>query len=179
MYSYYLCVIVFARKGLIYAIINIQKYNFEIFISMYLENDQSCLHMFLHRLITNQSNSLYLLYTGQLAAFPAILDSFLLAQPIPLALLQGGSGQEASKWHVKAKNSQISSIGTIFTSTCHAMQLNTWPNSSTSRVGIHSGVSACHGKMETFKGHLSTRGRQTSMRKGLSESRLFNLQQYY
>ena len=35
--------------------------------------------MFLHKSKAIQSNSLYLLYTGLLAGFPTILDSFLLA----------------------------------------------------------------------------------------------------
>ena len=33
--------------------------------------------MFLHKSIAIQSNSLYLLYTGLLAGFPTILDSFI------------------------------------------------------------------------------------------------------
>ena len=50
---------------------------FEIFNSIYLENDWSCLqHVFLHKSLAIQSNSLYLLYTGQLTGFPAILDGF-------------------------------------------------------------------------------------------------------
>ena len=52
------------KKGLIHAIINIWKYNIEIFNSVYLENDWSYLHVFLHKSIAIQSNSLYLLYTG-------------------------------------------------------------------------------------------------------------------
>ena len=84
------------------------KYDFEIFNSIYLQNDWSCLHVFLHKSIAIRGNSLYLLYTGQLAGFPAMLDSFLLAQPIPLALLQGGrlvGGQVATKWQAKATSS--------------------------------------------------------------------------
>ena len=68
-----------------------RNYNYlEIqFNSKHLQNDQSCLHVLLHKSIAIQDNSLCLLYTGQLAELPTILDSFLLAQPIPLALLQG------------------------------------------------------------------------------------------
>ena len=73
----------------------------------------------------------------------------------------------------------MTSIGAIFTSTCHTKQLNPWQNSSSSRVVIHSRLSACQGKIGPFKGHSSTRGCQTGLRRGLSESRLFNLQQYY
>ena len=54
----------FAKRGLIRAIINICKYYFEIFHSIYLENDWSYLHVFLHKSIAIQSNSLYLVYTG-------------------------------------------------------------------------------------------------------------------
>ena len=80
----------FVKKVLIHAIINIQKYNFEIFNSIYLNNNWTWLDVFIHKSIAIQSNSLYLLYTRQLAGFPTILDSFSLAQSVPLALLQGG-----------------------------------------------------------------------------------------
>ena len=139
----------FAKRGLICAVINNQKCNFEIFNSVYLENDQSCLHVFLHKSIAIQSNSLYLLYTGQqqLAAFPTILDTFLLEQLIPLALLQGGmvgGRQVATKWwekgYVFTKNREMTSISAIFTSTCHTKQLNPWLNSSASHVVIQSAV---------------------------------------
>ena len=54
-------VIGFAKVGLIRTIINILKYNFEILNLLYLENDWSYLHVFLHKSIAIQSNSLYLL----------------------------------------------------------------------------------------------------------------------
>ena len=82
-----------------------QKYSFEIFNSIYLENKQSYLHVFLHKYIAIQVNSLRLLHTGLLAELPTILDSFLLVQPITLALLQSGrvrGGQKATKWWPKA-----------------------------------------------------------------------------
>ena len=66
----------FVKRGLIHAIINIQKYNFEIFNSKYLKNDQSCQQVFLHKFIAIQGNSLRLLCTGQLTEFISILDSF-------------------------------------------------------------------------------------------------------
>ena len=59
----------------------------------------------------------------------------------------------------------MTSIGAIFTSTCHTKQLNPWPNSSASRVVILSRLSACQGKMGPFKDYPSTRGRQTGLRK--------------
>ena len=67
--------------------------------------------------------------------------------------------------YVFTKNSQMISIGAIFTSTCHTKQLNPWPNSSASCVVIHSRLSACQGNMGPFKGYLSTRGCQTGSRK--------------
>ena len=59
----------------------------------------------------------------------------------------------------------MTTIGAIFTSTCHTKQLNPWSNSSASRVVILSRLSACQGKMGPFKGYPSTRGRQTGLRK--------------
>ena len=59
----------------------------------------------------------------------------------------------------------MTTIGAIFTSTCHTKQLNPWPNSSASRVVILSRLSACQGKMGPFKDYPSTRGRQTGLRK--------------
>ena len=43
--------------------------------------------VFLHKSIAIQSNLLYLLYTGYVAGFPAILDSFYWRSKIPLELL--------------------------------------------------------------------------------------------
>ena len=62
------------------------------------------------------------------------------------------------------KNREMTTIGAIFTSTCHTKQLNPWPNSSASRVVILSRLSACQGKMGPFKDYPSTRGRQTGLR---------------
>ena len=89
-----------------------------------------------------------------------------------------GSNEVVGKGHVFTKNSQMTSIGVIFISRCHTKQLNPWPNSSGSRMVIQSRLSACQGKMGPFKGHPSTRGHQTGLRKSPGESRLFNLQLY-
>ena len=62
------------------------------------------------------------------------------------------------KSYVFTKNNQMTSIGAIFTSTCHTKKLNPWSNSSANRIVIHSWLSACQGKMGPFKGHLGTRG---------------------
>ena len=59
----------------------------------------------------------------------------------------------------------MTSIGAIFTSTCHTIQLNPCPNSSASCVVIHSWLSAYQGKIGPFEGHLSTHGHQTGLRK--------------
>ena len=75
------------KRGRIHAITNIWKNNFEIFNLIYLKNDQSSLHLFLHKSIANQGNSLCLVYAGQLAELPTILDNIFI---IPLALLQSG-----------------------------------------------------------------------------------------
>ena len=58
----------------------------------------------------------------------------------------------------------MTTIGAIFTSTCHTKQLNPWPNSSASRVVILSRLPACQGKMRPFKDYPGTRGRQTGLR---------------
>ena len=72
----------------------------------------------------------------------------------------------AGKGHVFTKNSQMASIGAIFTSTYHIKQLNPWLNSSASRVMNYSQLSACQGKMGPFESHLNTCGCQTGLRKG-------------
>ena len=83
------------------------------------------------------------------------------------------------KGYVITKNSQMASIGAIFTSTCHTKQLNPWPNSSASHVVNYNGLSPCQGKIGPFEGHLSTWGHQTGLRKRSEfESRLINFQQY-
>ena len=78
---------------------------------------------------------------------------------------QARSHKVAGKGYVFTKNSQMTSIGAIFTSTCHTKQLNPWPNSSVSCVVIHSWLSAYQGKMGPFEGHLNTHGHQTGLRK--------------
>ena len=84
----------------------------------------------------------------------------------------------AGKCYVFTKNSQMTSIGAIFTSICHTKQLSPWPNSSASRVVNHSQLSACQEKMGSFEDHPRTHGYQTGLRTALSENRLFNLKQY-
>ena len=76
-----------------------------------------------------------------------------------------GIHKVAGKGYVFTKNREMTSIGTIFTSTCHTKQLHPWPNSSASHVVINNRQSTCQGKMEPFKGYLSSCGCQTGLRK--------------
>ena len=71
-------------------------------------------------------------------------------------------------WQVKdtsSLNSQMASIGAIFTSKYQTKQLNSWKNLSASHVVIHSRLSTCQGRMGPFEGQPSTRGHQTGLRK--------------
>ena len=96
------------KRSLMCAVINIQKCNFEIFNSIYLENEQSCLHVFLHKFIASQGNSLCLLYTGQLAELSVILNRFFtgVANSTSTPIGWEGVGRRgAKKWWVKAMSS--------------------------------------------------------------------------
>ena len=64
------------KKGLICAIITTEKSNFEILITMYLENAGCLVYKILHQSIVIQGNSAGALFDGLLAELPAILDSF-------------------------------------------------------------------------------------------------------
>ena len=55
------------------------------------------------------------------------------------------SHEVVGKGYVNIKNSLITSIGTIFTSTYHSKQLKPWPSSSASRVVNYSQLPACQG----------------------------------
>ena len=68
------------------------------------------------------------------------------------------------KGYVFTKISQMASIGTNFTSKYHTKQLNSWPNSSASRVVNSSRLSACQRDMEPFEGDPSTRGHLRSLK---------------
>ena len=114
------------------------------------------------------NHCIYCTLDSQLAGFPAILDSlFTDTTSTPIGWEGGGSvwsHEVAGKGFVFTKNSQMTSIGAIFTSTCHTKQLNPWPISSASHVVIHTWLFACHGKMGPFKGHPSTHGHLTGLR---------------
>ena len=66
----------FAKRGLIHAIINIEKSGFEILNAVYLENAWCLVYEILHQSIVIQGNSVGVLFDGLLAELPAILDSF-------------------------------------------------------------------------------------------------------
>ena len=77
-----------------------------------------------------------------------------------------GSYEVVDKGYVNTENSQMVSIGSIFTSTGH-IKANLWPNSSFIHVVNYSQVSACQGERD--QSHLKTmhprtHGRLTSIR---------------
>ena len=64
------------QKGLIRAIINIEKSCFEILITVYFENAWCLVYAILHQSIVILGNSVGVFFNGLLAELPAILDSF-------------------------------------------------------------------------------------------------------
>ena len=75
-----------------------------------------------------------------------------------------GSHKVTGKGYIQTENSQMTSTGSISTSTYHTKQLNPWPNSKASCVMNHSQLSACQGEMEPFEGDPSNHGHLTSLR---------------
>ena len=73
---YYSYVTEFAKRGLIHAIINIEKSRFEILNTVYLKNAWCLVDEILHQSIVILGNSVGVLFDGLLAELPAILDSF-------------------------------------------------------------------------------------------------------
>ena len=111
------------------------------------------------------------LFSGQLAKLPTILDSFNTSNTL-IGWESGewaGSHEVVGKGYIFTQNSQMASIGSIFTSTCHTSQLNSWPNSLASHVVNYSQLSACQGEMEQFEDHPSSLGRPTSLRNKLQQ----------
>ena len=87
------------------------------------------------------------------------------------------SHKVAGKSSVKTENSQMASIGAIFSSTYNTKQLlNPWPSSSASCVAIYSWLSACLGEMRPFKDHPSTCGCLKSLKNKPQQSSLGNFQ---
>ena len=66
----------FAKRGLIRAFINTEKFRFEILITVYLENAWCLVYQLLHQSIVIQGDSAGAIFDGLLAKFPTILDSF-------------------------------------------------------------------------------------------------------
>ena len=64
------------QKGLIHAIMNIEKSRFEILNTVYLENAWCLVYAILHQSIIIQGNSVVLLFNGLLAKLPTILIVF-------------------------------------------------------------------------------------------------------
>ena len=70
----------------------------------------------------------------------------------------------AGKDYIFTKTSQIASIGILSSFAYHTKQLSPWPESSASRMVIHSQLSACQGFKELFEGDASTCRCLTSLR---------------
>ena len=70
----------FAKRGLIHAIVNIEKSRFEILNTVHLENAWFFVYEILHQSIVMHGNSVGILFNGLLAELPGILDSF---SPVP------------------------------------------------------------------------------------------------
>ena len=70
----------------------------------------------------------------------------------------------ASKGYINADNSQMVSIGAIFTTTYHLKQLNQWPNLLASDVMNYSRLFASPREMEPFEDHPSTCGYLINLR---------------
>ena len=71
----------FVKRDLIHTIMNTEKSNFKILITVYFENAWCLVCKILHQSIVIQSNSVGALFDGLLAELPAILDSFF--SPVP------------------------------------------------------------------------------------------------
>ena len=74
-----LCVTGFAKRGLICAIINIEKSHFEVLNTV---NAWCLVYVILHQSIVIQDNSVGVLLNGLLAELPVILDSFFTSTTI-------------------------------------------------------------------------------------------------
>ena len=88
----------FAKRGLIRAIINIEKSRFEILNTVYLENAWCLVCEILHQSIVIQGNSVGVLFDGLLAELPAILDSFFTSTASDYIGVVGWGWWGATKW---------------------------------------------------------------------------------
>ena len=67
----------------------------------------------------------------------------------------------------KTENSQMASVGAIFSYTHHTKQQNPWLTSPASRVVIYRWLPTCPGEMKPFKHRPSTHGCLTSFKNKL------------
>ena len=81
----------FTEGVLICAIINFQKYDFDVFNLTYLENEDNCFLTFLHYSLVIQGTLLYLLYIGKLTELSAT-SVYVMTSSIPQVLLQEQRG---------------------------------------------------------------------------------------
>ena len=91
----------FAKRGLIHAIINIEKSRFEILNAVYLKNAWCLVYVILHQSIVIQGNSVGVLFNGLLAELPTILDSFFTSTTSDYIGMVGWGWWGATKWQGK------------------------------------------------------------------------------
>ena len=90
-----------------------------------------------------------------------------------------GSYEVVGKSSIKTENSQMASIGAIFSFTYYTKQINLWPTLPASCVVIYSCPSTCPGEMQPFKDHLSTCGHWQDSETCHSKSNLGSFQYKY
>ena len=167
----------FEKTQLPHMIVNIYKYHFNHmkYCNLGRKRDTRMTFATFYDLSINQ------LLNEQLAEFSTILDSFQwCSQYHQHCYRVGGWGwvgnhEVIGKGCVNTENSQMASIGTIFTSTYHTKQLNPWSNSSASRVVNYGQLPAYQRNMEPFEEHPSTHGCLTSLRNKPQKSNLSSL----
>ena len=93
----------FAKRGLIRAIINIEKSRFEILITMCLENAWCLVYEILHQSIVIQGNSAGALFNGLLAELPTFWIVFLTSITSHYIEVVGRGWWGATKWWGKHK----------------------------------------------------------------------------
>ena len=129
----------FAKRGLIHAIINIEKSRFEILNTVYLENAWCLVYEILHQSIVIQGNSVGVLFDGLLAELPAILDSFFTSTASDYIGVVGWGWWGATKWRGKhtlcihtcimdplvpeLAQKVVKSVDNITTRSCETLQL--------------------------------------------------------
>ena len=129
----------FAKRGLIHAIINIEKSCFDILNTVYLENAWCLVYEILHQSIVIQGNSFGVLFDGLLVELPAILDSFFTSTTSDYIGVVGRGWWGATKWRGKhtlcihtcimdplvpeLAQKVVKSVDNITTRSCETLQL--------------------------------------------------------